>query len=82
MPLGAGCGVTSAAGHQPASDPFGNLRGGSFRNFGGILAVTANEKPSSYRLADEFDAMRLAASLLQADADVGLKSRHEFGFIT
>jgi hypothetical protein len=63
---------------QPASDVFGDLAGSRFWHFGRILAVTADPVSPSYRLPDEFDAVRRPTSRLQTDADVGWQSRHEF----
>ena len=43
---------------QPTPDVFGDLAGSRFWNLGRILAVSADPVPSSYRLPDEFDAVR------------------------
>jgi len=55
---------------QPTPDVFGDLAGSRFCHFGRILAVPAAPVPSSYRLPDEFDAVRPPTALLQTDANI------------
>ena len=66
-----------AVGDQPATDAFGYLGRRSFWDLGRVLSVSPDPVPPSDRLPDEFDAVCLSASLLQADANVGWDSRHD-----
>ena len=75
---GGSVSLDSTVDNEPTPNTLSHLRRRCFGYLGGILSVAADSIPSSRGLPDKLDPVGLSALFLQADADVGCDSRHEF----